>query len=78
VKNVLLPSCLPTFLLDWIDINSNLCVYTAIQVAKFPHMHLEAGGWYLDCSCGFVPDEEESIYSSLVSSAPDVIELEEE
>jgi hypothetical protein len=59
-------------------VNSNLCVYTAMQAAKFPHVHLEAGGWYLDCSRGFVPDEEESLYSSLVSSAPDVIELEEE
>jgi hypothetical protein len=49
-----------------------------MQAAKFPHVHLEAGGWYLDCSRGFVPDEEESLYSSLVSSAPDVIELEKE
>jgi hypothetical protein len=49
-----------------------------MQVAKFPHVHLEAGGWYLDCSRGFVPDEEESLYTSLVTSAPEVLELEEE
>jgi hypothetical protein len=49
-----------------------------MQIAKFPYVHLEAGGWYLDCSRGFVPDEEESLYTSLVSSAPEVIELEEE
>ena len=78
LKNALTPSCLLTFLLDWVDVNSNLCIYTTMQVAKFPHVHLEASGWYLDCSRGFVPDEEESLYSSLVSSAYEVIELEEE
>jgi len=49
-----------------------------MQVAKFPHVHLEAGGWYLDCSCGFVPDVGESLYNNLVSFAPEVIELEDE
>ena len=78
MKNVLSPSSLPAFLFDWVDVDSNFCVYTAMQVAKFPHVHLEVGGWYLDCSRGFVPDEEESLYNSLVSSAPEVIELEEE
>ena len=41
-------------------------------------MHLVAGGWYLDCSCGFVPKVEEPLYNSLASSVPKVIELEEE
>ena len=49
-----------------------------MQVTKFPPLHLEAGGWYLDCSRGFVLDEEESLYGSLVSSSPEVIELEED
>jgi len=49
-----------------------------MQLAKFPREHLVAGGWYLDCSRGFVPEAEEALYSSLVSSAPEVIELEEE
>jgi len=39
---------------------------------------LGAGGWYLDCSCGFVPDIEKPLYNSLVCSAPEVIELNEE
>ena len=65
-------------LLDWVDDNSNLCVYTAMQIAKFPHAHLVAGGWYLDCSRGFVPEVEESLYNSLVDTAPEVIEFEEE
>jgi hypothetical protein len=55
VKNALPPLCLPGFLLDWVDVNSNICVYTAMQIAKFPHVHLVADGWYLDCSHGFVP-----------------------
>jgi hypothetical protein len=53
-------------------------VYTLIQLAKFPRAHLVRGGWYLDCSRGFVPEAEEALYSSLVSTAPEVIELEEE
>ena len=78
MKNALPPSGLPTFLQDWVDVHSDLCVYTAMQLAKFPPVHLVAGGWYLDCSCGFVPDVEESLYNSLVTSAPEVIQLEEE
>ena len=49
-----------------------------MQLNKFPHPHLVACGWYLDCSCGFVPEAEESLYNTLVSSGPEVIELEEE
>jgi hypothetical protein len=33
---------------------------------------------YLDCSCEFVSDVEESLHNNLVTSAPEVIELEEE
>ena len=55
----------------------SLCVY-GLQLAKFPHVHLVAGGWYLDCSRGFVPDVEESLYNNLVTSAPEVVELKEE
>ena len=35
------------------------------------------GGWYVDGSCGFVPDIEE-LYNNLVCFAPEVIELEED
>jgi len=72
VKNALPSSCLPTFLVDWVDVNSDLCVYTPVQVSKFSESHLQAGGWYLDCSGGFVPEEEKPLFSSLVSSAPEI------
>ena len=49
-----------------------------MQLAKFPRAHLATSGWSLDCSCGFVPEAEEPLYNTLVSSAPEVIELEEE
>ena len=49
-----------------------------MQVAKYPTSHLEACGWYLDCSRAFVPDEEEAHYGNLVNSGPDVIELDED
>ena len=78
LKNALPRSSLPAFLSDWIDVHSDLCVYTAMQVAKYPPSHLEACGWYLDCSRAFVPDVEEALYGSLVNSGPDVIELDEE
>ena len=77
MKNVLPPSSLSTFLLDWIDVKSNLCVYTNIQLTKFSRVHLMAGGWYLDCSRGFVPEMETEFYNTLISFASEVIELEE-
>ena len=77
-KNAIPRSSLPSFLEDWLDERYSHCVYTLMQLTKFPRAHLVAGGWYLDCSRGFVPESEEALYSSLVSSAPEVIELEEE
>ena len=75
MKNALPSSCLPTFLLHWVDVHSDLCVYTPLQVAKFSEAHLQAGGWYLDCSFGFVPAEEKPLFSSIVSSAPEDINV---
>ena len=77
IKNVF-PTSLLSFLDDWIDENSNLCVYTHIQLAKFLWVHLMACVWYLYCSRGFVPKVEEPLYNNLVCSSPEVIELEEE
>ena len=48
-----------------------------MQITKFPHPCLVAGGWYLDCFRGFVFKAEEPLYNSLVLFAPEVIELEE-
>ena len=78
VKNAFPRSSLPIFLEDWVDTRYSHCVYTVLQITKFPHPHLLAGGWYLDCSRGFVPEAEESLYGSLVSSGTEVLELEEE
>ena len=78
MNNVLPSSSLSGFLSDWVDVDSKLCVYIAMQVQKFPHAHLVADGWYLDCSRGFVPDVERGLYNILVGSAPEVIEFEEE
>ena len=78
MHNVLPPSSLPGFLSEWVDVDSNHCVYTALQVQKFPQAHLLAGAWYLDCSRGFVPDVERGLYDILVGTAPEVIEFEEE
>ena len=78
MKNAILFLSLLSFLDNWIDDNSNLCVYTPMQLEKFSCLHLMAGGWYLDCSHGFVLDVEEPFYNSLASFALEVIKLEEE
>jgi hypothetical protein len=49
-----------------------------MQLTKFPRVYLVAGGWYLECSRGFVPEVEEPFFNSFISSVPKVIELEEE
>ena len=69
-KNAWASSSLPTYLSDWMNVFSSLCIYMTTQTTKFPESHLQAGGWYLDCSRGFVPREEKPLFASLVSSAP--------
>ena len=70
-KNALALSSLPDYLSDWVNVHSSLCVYTTKQTSKFPESHLQAAGWYLDCSAGFVPVEEKPLFDSLVTSAPE-------
>jgi hypothetical protein len=70
-KNALVSSFLPAYLLDWINVFSSLCVYTTAQTTKFSELHLQAAGWYLDCSAEFVSGEEKALFASLVSSTPE-------
>ena len=78
MNNALPYLSLPSFLEVWIDDKSHLCVYTPMQLVRLPRVHLVAGGWYLDCSRGFVLGVQEPLYNSLAFFAPEVIELEEE
>lgn len=55
-----------------------LCVFTAMQRAKFPQAHLEGGGWYLDCFPNYVPPQEQQLFDSLIRRAPNVVVLMEE
>ena len=71
VKNALASSSLPAYLSDWVNVFSSLCVYMTAQTNKFSELHLQGGGWYLDCAAGFVPGEEKALFASLVGSAPD-------
>jgi len=71
VKNALASSSLPDYLSDWVNVFSSLCVYTSAQTNKFSELHLQGGGWYLDCVAGFVPGEEKALFASLVGSAQD-------
>ena len=56
---------------DWVEDNPNLCVYTDMQLAKFPRVHL-------DCSRGSVPEVEKPFYKILICSAHEVNDLVEE
>ena len=78
-KNALASSSLPTYLLDWVNVFSSLCVYTTTQTTKFPESHLRAAGWYFDCSVGFVYGEKNLLFASLVGSVPEenIVTLEE-
>jgi hypothetical protein len=49
-KNALASSFLSAYLLDWMNVFSSLYVYTTAQTPKFSELHLQAAGWYLDCS----------------------------
>jgi hypothetical protein len=62
-----------------VNVFSSLCVYTSAQTNKFSELHLQGGGWYLDCAAGFVPGEENNLFASLVGSTPDdnIVSLEE-
>ena len=50
----------------------------SMQLVKYPLVHLVADGWSLDFSRRFVLDVEKTLYNSLASSTPEVIELIEE
>jgi hypothetical protein len=36
----------------------------------WPYLHLKHGGWYLDCSKGYIPISEKPLYASLNAEAP--------
>jgi hypothetical protein len=78
-KNALASSSLPDYLSDWVNVFSPLCMYTSAQTNKFSELHLQGGGWYLDCAAGFVPVEEKALFASLVGTAPDdiIVSLDE-
>ena len=70
-KNALASFSLPAYLSEWVSVLSSLCMYMTAQTTKFLESHLQAAGWYLDCSAGFVPGEENLLFASLVSSVPE-------
>ena len=65
-------SYLPSYVLTWLnfDDDDDDFMYTKLQAAKFPFFHLEARGWYLDCSKGFVSKAEELLFNNLVDTVP--------
>jgi hypothetical protein len=75
---------LPPYFRAWLQLSSDLCMYTPVQQKRYASNHLQAGCWYLDCPGSYTPDDEVSTRESLdaVSTPPvgamEVLELEEE
>jgi hypothetical protein len=59
-KKAIQKAHLPLYLGTWIDKASTQCMYTPSQIRAWSLSHLKGGGWYLDCSKGFCPAEEEA------------------
>ena len=70
-KNAFASSSLPSYPSDKVNVFSIICVFTTTQISKFFESHLRVAEWYLDCSGGFVPEEEKSFLASRVSIAPE-------
>ena len=68
-KNALGVFSCPVFLTPWIQSSSDICIFTAVQKERFSVPLLHGGGWYLECSSKFIPDEEIDFYNSLSGSA---------
>ena len=77
-KHALFASFLPAYLEDWMDASSKEFMFTQLQVSQFPTFHLKSGGWYIDCTGGFVPASKEALHRDLTMAAPlELIDLEE-
>ena len=74
----------PPYFGAWVQLSSDLCMYTPLQQRRYALNYLEAGCWYLDCSAGYTPDEEVQIRRSLDAAstppagASDVVDITEE
>jgi hypothetical protein len=84
-KNALGVLSIPAFLSPWIQPSSDICIFTDNQKKRFSIPLLQGGGWYLECSSNFIPDEEMELYNSFHGSSsipmsinPDVEDNEEE
>ena len=53
----------------WVQLSSDLCMYTPLQQNRYALNHLEARCWYLDCPPGYTPDEEVQIRQTLDSAS---------
>ena len=51
----------PPYFGAWVQLSSDLCMYTPLQQKRYALNHLEAGSWYLDCPVGYTLDEEVQI-----------------
>ena len=74
----------PPYFGAWVQLSSDLCMYTPLQQKRYALNHLEAGCWYLDCPAGYTPDEEVQIRQTLDSASTppagafDIVDITEE
>jgi hypothetical protein len=68
-KKALSASFLPVYVEQWVNDTSSDFMYTEDHEV-WPYPHLKHGGWYLDCSNGYIHTSEEPSYASLNAEAP--------
>ena len=83
-KHAIPSQSVPPYFGAWVQLSSDLCMYTPLQQKRYALNHLEAGCWYLDCPAGYTLDEEVQIRQTLDSAstppagASDVVDITEE
>ena len=75
-KNALGDLSCPVFLSPWIQPSSDICIFTDVQKERFSVPLLQGGGWYLECTSNFVPDEERELFSRLSGSTSLPVSIE--
>ena len=83
-KQAIPSQSVPPYFGAWIQLSSDLCMYTPLQQKRYTLNHLEARCWYLNCPASYTLDEEVQIRqtldsaSTLPASASDVVDITEE
>ena len=83
-KQAIPSQSIPPYFGAWVQLSSDLWMYTPLKQKRYALNHLEAGCWYLDCPAGYTLDEEVQIKQTLDSASTppagafDIVDITEE